>query len=118
MTSASPIAAADKMGMDVAFENARKSYDEGGVPIGAALVYHGGPGEKPRVVGQGHNQRIQKSSPILHGEMAALENAGRLKSDVYRNLTMVSIRLHVILARASRADVGCAQYTTLRHVTP
>ncbi|TFK84343.1 cytidine deaminase-like protein [Polyporus arcularius HHB13444] len=88
MTSASAIVAADKLGMDVAFENARKSYGEGGVPIGAALVYHGPGGEEPRVVGQGHNQRIQKSSPILHGEMAALENAGRLKSDVYRNSTM------------------------------
>ena len=80
---------ADEIGMDAAFSNAKKSYDEGGVPIGAALVYHGG-GE-PRVLGQGHNQRVQKASPILHGETAALENAGRLKPEVYRNSTMVCV---------------------------
>ncbi|EJF58507.1 cytosine deaminase [Dichomitus squalens] len=77
----------DRLGMEVAYANAKKSYDEGGVPIGAALVYHGGDGE-PRVVGEGHNARVQKNSPILHGETAALENAGRLKPDVYRNSTM------------------------------
>ncbi|RPD56257.1 cytidine deaminase-like protein [Lentinus tigrinus ALCF2SS1-7] len=87
MESASAnIVHADTMGMDVAFANAKKSYEEGGVPIGAAIVYHGG--SEPRVVGQGHNQRVQKASPILHGETAALENAGRLKPEVYRNSTM------------------------------
>ncbi len=99
MRSASATTRADEMGMDVAFANAKKSYDEGGLPIGAALVYHGG--EEPRVVGQGHNQRIQKASPILHGETAALENAGRLKREVYRNSTMVSLRLRPLtLTRA------------------
>ncbi|KAI1787662.1 cytosine deaminase [Ganoderma leucocontextum] len=80
----------DKMGMEVAYANAKKSYDEGGVAIGAALVHHGdgGGGEPARVVGAGHNKRIQKQSPVLHGEIAALENAGRLKPDVYRNSTM------------------------------
>ncbi|RDX41126.1 cytidine deaminase-like protein [Lentinus brumalis] len=93
MRSASATTRADEMGMDVAFANAKKSYDEGGLPIGAALVYHGG--EEPRVVGQGHNQRIQKASPILHGETAALENAGRLKPEVYRNSTMYTTLRHV-----------------------
>ncbi|GBE78756.1 Cytosine deaminase [Sparassis crispa] len=63
----------DVLGLKTALANARKSYDEGGVPIGAAL---------------GHNQRIQKSSAILHGETAALKNAGRLKAEVYRQSTM------------------------------
>ena len=80
----------DKMGMDVAYAKAKKSYDEGGVPIGAALVHHGD-GREPSVIGAGHNERVQKQSPILHGEIAALENAGRLKPDVYRNSTMVSL---------------------------
>lgn len=91
----------DKMGMDVAYANAQKSFDEGGVPIGAALVHHGDAGGdsnhtgEPRIVGQGHNQRVQKGSAILHGETAALENAGRLKPEVYRRSTMVSSMLCV-----------------------
>ena len=89
MASASQVADMDKMGMEAAYAKAKKSYDEGGVPIGAALVHHGGGGE-PTVIGAGHNERIQKQSPIIHGETSALENAGRLKPDVYRNSTMVS----------------------------
>ncbi|PIL30025.1 hypothetical protein GSI_07937 [Ganoderma sinense ZZ0214-1] len=87
MASKSQLADMDRMGMSVAYAKAKKSYDEGGVPIGAALVHHGS-GDEPRVVGAGHNERIQKQSPILHGETSALENAGRLKPDVYRNSTM------------------------------
>ena len=51
---------------------------EGGIPIGAVLV-HGG-----RVLGRGHNRRVQRGSAILHGEMDALENAGRQPASVYR----------------------------------
>ncbi|KZT00872.1 cytosine deaminase [Laetiporus sulphureus 93-53] len=80
---------ADALGLRTALENARKSYSEGGVPIGAAIVYRDGEGgEQPRVIGQGHNQRIQEASPILHGETAALKDAGRLKAEVYRKSTM------------------------------
>ncbi|KAL6305715.1 cytosine deaminase [Sparassis latifolia] len=81
----------DVLGLKTALANARKSYDEGGVPIGAALVLHGGtddPSQELKLLGQGHNQRIQKSSAILHGETAALKNAGRLKAEVYRQSTM------------------------------
>ena len=85
-----PVSDKNRMGMEVAYANAKKSYDEGGIPIGAALVYHSDDGG-PRVVGAGHNARIQKNSPILHGEIAALEGAGRLKPEVYRNSTMVSL---------------------------
>ncbi|KAI0641227.1 cytidine deaminase-like protein [Trametes meyenii] len=87
----------DRLGFEAAYAQAKKSYDEGGVPIGAALVWHGsgasedgeGPDRSgPRVLGQGHNERVQKGSPILHGETAALDDAGRLKAGVYRNATM------------------------------
>ncbi|KAI0074815.1 cytidine deaminase-like protein, partial [Panus rudis PR-1116 ss-1] len=60
----------------------------GGVPIGSALVYHGGANSE--VLGSGHNERIQKLSPTLHAEISALENAGRLKAEVYRNSTIVT----------------------------
>ncbi|KAI0716175.1 cytosine deaminase, partial [Cerioporus squamosus] len=95
MESAPATSEADKMGMDVALANAKKSYDEGGLPIGAAIVYHDDP-SGPRVVGQGHNQRVQKASPILHGETAALENAGRLKPDVPCSMCAGAILLYKI----------------------
>lgn len=50
---------------------------EGGIPIGSVLVHEG------KIVGRGHNRRVQNGSPILHGEMDALENAGRLPAAVY-----------------------------------
>lgn len=61
-----------------AIEEAKAGLAEGGIPIGSVLVYRG------RVIGRGHNRRIQKGSAILHGEMDALENAGRLDASVYR----------------------------------
>lgn len=64
--------------LDEALKQARKSYQEGGIPIGSVLVHNG------TVIGAGHNRRIQKGSPILHGEMDALENAGRLPAKTYR----------------------------------
>lgn len=67
--------------LDAAFEQAQKSYDEGGLPIGAVLVDSAG-----AVIGRGHNQRVQKGSPILHGEMDCLQNAGRRAS--YRDTTL------------------------------
>jgi cytosine deaminase len=76
----------DLVGLGAALKQARKSLSEGGIPIGAALVSMS---QIPQVLGSGHNRRIQESSPILHGETAALNDAGRLKADVYRNSTMV-----------------------------
>ena len=61
--------------LDEAFTQAKKSFDEGGLPIGAVLIDSGG-----TVLGRGHNQRVQKASPILHGEMDCLQNAGRMPS--------------------------------------
>src|SRR4051812_38591433 len=60
-----------------AIEEARAGEREGGIPIGSVLV-HGG-----RIIGRGHNQRVQRGSAILHGEMDALENAGRRPPAVY-----------------------------------
>jgi len=65
--------------MNAAFAEAKLGLSEGGIPIGAVLVYKG------KIIGRGHNQRVQKASAILHAEMAALENAGRQTAQVYRN---------------------------------
>jgi len=69
-----------------AFNEAKKGLAEGGIPIGSVIVYQGD------IIGRGHNRRVQKGSAILHGEMDALENAGRQKASVYK---------------------GCELYTTL-----
>jgi cytosine/creatinine deaminase len=71
--------------LDLAIEQARIGRDEGGVPIGAALVDADG-----AVLGAGHNRRVQQGSAIRHGETDALENAGRLPASVYRRATMVT----------------------------
>src|SRR5438132_12420134 len=63
--------------MRAAIEEAEKGRREGGIPIGSVLVYRG------NLIGRGHNRRIQKNSAVLHGEMDALENAGRQPASVY-----------------------------------
>jgi creatinine deaminase len=72
--------------LQAAIEEAKLSLAEGGIPIGSVIVH----GDK--IIGRGHNRRVQKGSSILHGEMDALENAGRQSAAVYR---------------------GCILYTTL-----
>ena len=64
--------------MQAAVAEAERGRDEGGIPIGSVIVHQG------KIVGRGHNRRVQKGSPTLHGEMDALENAGRLSAKVYR----------------------------------
>lgn len=61
-----------------AVNEAQKGLSEGGIPIGSVLVHQG------VILGKGHNRRVQKGSVILHGEMDALENAGRQEAKVYR----------------------------------
>jgi cytosine deaminase len=63
--------------MAAAIAEAEAGLAEGGIPIGSVLVYQG------RIVGRGHNRRVQRGSAILHGEMDALENSGRLPALVY-----------------------------------
>ena len=68
--------------MQAAIAEAEAGFAEGGIPIGSVLVHEG------RIVGRGHNRRVQKGSPTLHGEMDALENAGRLSAKVYSECTI------------------------------
>ena len=70
--------------LDAAIEEAKKGMSEGGIPIGSVLVIDG------RIVGRGHNQRVQKGSAILHAEMDCFENAGRIKAADYRRATLYS----------------------------
>jgi creatinine deaminase len=67
-----------------AIEEARKGLADGGIPIGSVLVIDG------KIVGRGHNRRVQRSSAILHAEMDCLENAGRLLADDYRRAMLYS----------------------------
>ena len=64
--------------MLAAIEEAERGLAEGGIPIGSVLVHRG------TIIGRGHNRRVQRGSAILHGEMDALENAGRHPAAVYR----------------------------------
>lgn len=65
-----------------AYLEAQKGLAEGGLPIGSVLVCNN------QIIGRGHNRRVQRGSAILHAEMDALENAGRLKADVYQRCTL------------------------------
>jgi creatinine deaminase len=70
--------------MEAALEEARTGLAEGGIPIGSVLVIDG------KIVGRGHNRRVQKGSAVLHAEMDCLENAGRLKSKDYQRAVLYS----------------------------
>src|SRR6187200_2857730 len=65
-----------------AIEEAKKGLAEGGIPIGSVLVHDG------KIIGRGHNQRVQRGSVIHHGEMNCLENAGRQTAAVYQQCTI------------------------------
>lgn len=68
--------------LQAAIEEAQRGLREGGIPIGSVLVHRG------KIIGRGHNRRVQKGSAILHGEMDALENSGRQPAGVYRDCTI------------------------------
>ena len=68
--------------MQEAIAQAQAGFDEGGIPIGSVIVH------QDRIIGRGHNRRVQNGSPILHGEMDAFENAGRQPASVYRECTL------------------------------
>lgn len=70
--------------MKAAIEEARKGLAEGGIPIGSVLVMDG------KIIGRGHNRRVQKKSAVLHAEMDCLENAGRLKAADYQKCIIYS----------------------------
>jgi cytosine deaminase len=68
--------------MQAAIDEAQKGLAEGGIPIGSVIVHDG------KIIGRGHNRRVQEGSAIKHGEMDAFENAGRQPARVYREATL------------------------------
>jgi cytosine deaminase len=68
--------------LEAAIDEARRGLAEGGIPIGSVLVH------RNEIIGRGHNRRVQRGSAILHGEMDALENAGRQSASVYQASTL------------------------------
>ena len=70
--------------LQAAIDEAKKGLSEGGIPIGSVLVIDG------KIVGRGHNRRVQNGSAILHAEMDCIENAGRLSSNDYQRATLYS----------------------------
>ncbi|MCG6912818.1 nucleoside deaminase [bacterium BMS3Abin03] len=70
--------------LQAAIEEAKKGLEEGGIPIGSVLVIDG------KIIGRGHNRRVQKGSAILHAEMDCFENAGRLKASDYKKAILYS----------------------------
>ena len=68
--------------LQAAIAEARQGLAEGGIPIGSVIVH------RDKIIGRGHNRRVQKGSSILHGEMDALENAGRRSAAVYRECVL------------------------------
>ena len=72
----------DRKWMAEAIAEANKSRESGGIPIGSVLVAQG------KIIGRGHNQRVQNNNPILHAEMVTVQDAGRLRASVYSQSTM------------------------------
>lgn len=68
--------------LQAAIDEAKAGVAEGGIPIGSVIVHEG------RIIGRGHNRRVQQGSVVLHGEMDAFENAGRQPAKVYRECTL------------------------------
>ncbi|KAF2498846.1 cytosine deaminase [Lophium mytilinum] len=93
-------------GFKAALEEAKQGGKEGGVPIGAALVSADG-----KILGRGHNQRIQKGSATLHAEISALEDAGRLPAATYRGATM-----YTTLSPCDMCTGACVMYQVKRVV--
>jgi len=102
--------------MQLAIEEARQGFKEGGIPIGSVLVQAG------KVIAQGRNKRVQENNPILHGEMDCLHNAGRIGS--YRNTvlystlmpcfmcagTVVQFKIPMVIVGESRTFNGARQF--------
>ena len=86
-----------------AIEEAKTGLNESGIPIGSVLVYNG------KIIGRGHNRRVQKNSVILHAEMDALENAGRQRQMYIRNVSYIRL-FH--LARCA-AEQYCFMASTM-----
>jgi len=97
----------DRKFMAEAMEEARRGFEEGGIPIGAVIVVAG------KVIGRGRNRRVQEGNPILHGEMDAFRNAGRQGPEVYRRATIYTTNSPctmcsgtIVLFRLPRVVIG------------
>ena len=97
--------------LDAALEQAELGLAEGGIPIGSVLVYQG------KIIGRGHNRRVQKGSAILHGEMDALENAGRHAAEVYRNSTIYTTLSPCSMCSGAIALYGIARVVVGENLT-
>lgn len=84
--------------MDAAVEEALLGQAEGGIPVGAVLVQGG------RIVGRGHNRRVQDGDPVMHAEIACLQNAGRIGS--YRDCTLYSTLMPCYLCAGAVVQFG------------
>jgi len=93
-------------GFVAAIEEAKAGAIEGGVPIGACLVSKEG-----KILGRGHNMRVQKGSPSLHAEISALENTGRLPASAYQGATM-----YTTLSPCDMCTGACVLYKVARVV--
>ena len=87
--------------MQAAIEEARRGLQEGGIPIGSVLVRDG------KVIGRGHNQRVQHADPILHAEIDCLRNAGRIGT--YRDTTLYSTLMPCYLCAGAVVQFGIRQ---------
>ena len=102
--------------MEAAIEQAKKSYSEGGIPIGSVLV------KGDKILARGHNKRVQEKNPILHGEMDCLYNAGRIGSYkdtiIYSTLmpcymcagTIVQFKIPKVIVGESRTFAGAREF--------
>ncbi|KAK5723922.1 Cytosine deaminase [Elasticomyces elasticus] len=93
-------------GFKAALEEAKQGAKEGGIPIGACLVDKDG-----KILGQGHNMRLQKDSATLHAEISTLENAGRLSASAYKGATM-----YTTLSPCQMCTGACLLYKVSRVV--
>ena len=112
----------DDLFMEAAFALARRSFEAGGIPIGSVLV------RGDTIIGSGHNQRIQKGDPILHGEIDCIRNAGRqrtyLDTCLYTTLspcmmcsgTIVQFKIPRVVIGESRSFGGCVEFLRDHHV--
>ena len=86
------------MFMESAIEEAKKGLDEGGIPIGSVLVKNG------RIIGRGHNRRVQQGNPIAHAEIDCLQNAGRIGS--YKDTVLYSTLMPCYLCAGAVVQFG------------
>ncbi|TKA70931.1 hypothetical protein B0A55_06127 [Friedmanniomyces simplex] len=93
-------------GFKAALEEAKQGAKEGGIPIGACLVNKDG-----KILGRGHNMRLQKNSATLHAEISTLENAGRLPASAYEGATM-----YTTLSPCNMCTGACILYKVSRVV--